>query len=48
MKDSKIVWVYLCSMLVIWIMIDKVLDVYFNKYEVQQFQDGLWFAGCLG
>lgn len=35
MKDSTKAWIYVCSMLVTWVMIDKVLEVYFDNYEVQ-------------
>jgi len=48
MKDSTIVWIYVCSMLMTWVMIDKVVDIYFDNYEMRtKFQDDLWFAGCI-
>lgn len=46
MKDSTIVLVYLCVMLVSWVMIDKVLDMYFDNYGIQsKIQDELLIHG---
>ena len=43
MKDSTMAWIYVCAMLVTWVVIDKVIDIYFDNYELQtKFQCELW------